>query len=272
MSKLCQICFSPRADLADILREDARRLIATYNWEGGQSVLDNINNSKTIISIHDHLAVLRVAEILTFLGEKWPKPRLEECCNLHPTRGPHDIVLPLKEEQSIVVEVKRLDRATAAGDMVEEEITEYVCKHPPLSSRLDKDDELNVLKEDNHLTSKGHRLVFLLDEIGAKQNQLDPGGVNVVWVVSRNVLFERMEVEDAAHHYQQVKLGRLEDQPGRFYRRPDHLTALAWSFDGPSGSYSEGLGPCCALLDSCPVLADRMEAVGVRVNASCIRD
>jgi hypothetical protein len=106
--------------------------------------------------------------------------------------------------------------------------------------------------------------MFLLDEIRAKQHQLDPGGVNVVWVVSRNVLFERMEVEDAGWYY---------EQPECPYQRPEHLTALAWSFDGPSGSYSEEINPSCRLLSSCQILEDRMKAaVGVRVTASCVRD
>jgi hypothetical protein len=65
MSKPCQTCFAPRADLADVLREEAENLVATYGWTGGERVLSNIKYAKTVISIHDHLAVLRVAQILT---------------------------------------------------------------------------------------------------------------------------------------------------------------------------------------------------------------
>ncbi|MDP3722201.1 MAG: hypothetical protein Q8R91_01725 [Candidatus Omnitrophota bacterium] len=260
MSKPCQTCFAPRTDLADVLREEAENLVAAYGWTGGERVLSNIKHERTVINIHAHLAVLRVAQILTFPGTEWPKPRLEERCRLHPARGPHDVVLPLGEGQRVIVEIRRFDHATAAGDVVEEKTTTYVCKHQPLPD----DNSPELLKEikDDPEKSKG-RLALVLEAINEKQNQLDPSGINVIWFVTRNSMCQpEIVVEDIPWYYKQLECP---------YQRPEHLTALAWSFDGPSGpcvdSYLFGALGICALLNSCPILEDRMKAVGIRVTS-----
>lgn len=253
MNKPCQTCFSPRADPADIFRKEAERLVATYNWKGSQCVLDNIKNAETIINIRDHLAVLRAAEILSLPGTEWPKPCLEEPCDLHPTRGAHDIILPLGEEQKIVVEVKRFDRATACGDIVEEEITEYVCCHHRPSSNRSL--TLKEIKEQPFMKDMVERV---LDAVSAKQDQLDPGGINVVWLVSRNIKFP--PIEDLAWYYK---------QPACRFQYPEHLTALGWSFDGSRGSYLDepySDHPYCVLLGPCPILEHHMKAVGVSIR------
>jgi hypothetical protein len=146
MGKPCQICFSQRLGLADVLREEAPHLIEKYGWEGGRRVVNNIQSATSLISIRDHLAALRVAELLTLSGREWPTPRLEAPCCLHRAAGPHDIALPLpSSERTIVVEVKRFDRSTAGADKIEEETTDYICKH---KTSVDDLPFLHEIKED----------------------------------------------------------------------------------------------------------------------------
>ena len=199
----------------------------------GEAVIHNIETAGRVEQALDHLAILRVGQILRLVADKVVFE--EDCARGHRKKG-HDAVI-YHGEMRIVNEVMRI-RPTDWGQKQREIMLERGTKRmqsmvlgkrgPPL--------EFLELTEDPNRTTTGW-LDDLLKRIEERADQFDRGFINILWVVSEDLFYERDNIQDAAH-FLAVQRGQLpSDQPGFAHQKPEHLTALGWMWDGdPDGT------------------------------------
>ena len=121
LEQFCAECFKsfPASDRRAALESEATALVTRYSWEGADRVLKNMGTAPTLGQVLDHLAILRVAKILTPVRSVLCKPILESACQKHSSRGPHDVLLHLSGGRRVVIEVKRFAESTLGGDRLE---------------------------------------------------------------------------------------------------------------------------------------------------------
>jgi len=242
----CKECFKslPKRELRKNIEDEAKELSDRYSWVGADTVLRNIRAATTCGQAFDHLAILRVAKILTTTAPSSAKPVLEKFCR--ECNRPHDINWILASDSKVIIEVVRLRKSTRQGDRLEDPYTESVCRHGRF-----RPSRMMLTLEDNVL-NLGMKMVF--ERIRNKTQQLHSNWLNIIWFVSRNFLTRGSQMKDAV-------VGLLTGDCDL----PNDLVGVGWSFDGPAGSHN--FAPFCILLSSQPLLARYLKTLGVFVKS-----
>jgi len=222
------------SELAGVLRPVSERL---------DEVLKKIEEVKDVESSQDYLAVLRVAELFC----AYPGVRLvfEE-----PWSGgsvslnvrPHDLVA-YADSLRVVNEVRRI-RENKSG-----------------ASEFSKRARKGFVELPNRLSD----LIGLIRE---KQVQLQGGVPNILWFVSRNILFDKQNIRDACWFEREGHLLRPADQVEPTYSMLPDLVGLGWLFDSSRSSTS--CTPHCFVLRSNPQVEEFLKRSGVCMGKECL--
>ncbi len=146
--------------------------------------------------IQDHLALLRVG--LIFVRASCVTTiDFEENCGANGCSKSHDIVVETNNALKIINEVRRLTPDKLGGRSLEEQYTTRVSTLEELKSVEPEFREVRLFTD---TTSPLRELIELTK---SKEHQFCSGVPGILWFVSRNFLFDGIDVEDAY-----VELGR----------------------------------------------------------------
>ena len=208
--------------------------------QGLDKVLKRLRTTKDVESIQDHVASLRIAELF----HAYPNVRFvfEEPWAGDASVRLHDLVVYV-DSMRVVNEVRRIQQDSRGAAAFSKAARGKFAELP-------------------------NRLSDLIALIREKRVQLEPGAVNILWLVSRNILFGKEDVRDARCFETKGHLLRPADQTEPTYSKLPDLVALGWLFDGDRVSNS--CTPHCFLMSPQPQLESILGRIGICMGFDCL--